>query len=106
MAQKKIILLPRVAQLLKTLGEDIRLARLRRNVSAKLTAERAGISLATLAKIEAGAPTVAIGNYMLVLWTLGMEQNLADIAKDDELGRKLLELGLRERKRASKRTMT
>ncbi len=103
MAQKKIVLTPRVAALLKTFGEDIRLARLRRNISAKLQAERAGISLMTLNKIEEGSASVAFGNYLLVLWTLGMEEKILSAAKDDELGRKLQDIGLAVRKRASKR---
>ena len=64
MAKKTAIVLPKTEELLRTFGENIRLARLRRNITAKLEAERAGISIATLAKIENGAPTVAIGHYI------------------------------------------
>ena len=63
MAKKTAIVLPKTEELLRTFGENIRLARLRRNITAKLEAERAGISIVTLAKIENGAPTVAIGHY-------------------------------------------
>ncbi len=90
-------------RILAELGENLRLARLRRNVSAKLQAERAGMSLMTLSKIEAGSPTVAMGGYLKVLQTLGMEDELAKVARDDELGRKLQDLGLSVRKRASKK---
>ena len=42
-------------------------ARLRRNLSTELVAERAGISRATLWAVEKGTPTVAIGTYAAVL---------------------------------------
>ncbi|MBR0090092.1 MAG: helix-turn-helix domain-containing protein, partial [Lachnospiraceae bacterium] len=49
------------------MGEQIRLARLRRKYSVKLIAERAGISRATLWKVEKGDAGVAIGIYAKVL---------------------------------------
>ena len=104
MAKKTVIVLPKTEDLLRTFGENIRLARLRRNITAKLEAERAGISIATLAKIENGAPTVAIGQYMQVLLTLGLERDILKVAADDELGRKLQDIGLSVRRRASKRS--
>ena len=103
MPKKTADLLPRTGRILQELGENIRLARLRRNITAKLEAERAGISLATLAKIEAGSPAVSIGNYMLVLMTLGLDRDMSKVAADDELGRKLQDAGLSVRRRASKR---
>lgn len=84
MAQKRNILFPKTEAVLKELGENIRLARLRRNITAKLEAERAGISIATLSKIERGSPTVAMGNYMQVLFTLELEQDVRKVALDDE----------------------
>ena len=104
MAKKTAIVLPKAEELLRTFGENIRLARLRRNITAKLEAERAGISIATLAKIENGTPTVAIGHYMQVLLTLGLERDILKVAADDELGRKLQDIGLSVRRRASKRS--
>jgi len=96
-------LFPKTIAILKEFGENIRLARLRRDVTAKLTAERAGISVVTLTQIEKGAPTVALGNYIQVLVTLGLEKDLLKVAADDELGHKLQDLGLITRHRASKR---
>ena len=104
MPKKTVDLMPRLERILSGLGENIRLARLRRNVTAKLEAERAGISIATLAKIEAGSPSVAIGNYMQVLMTLGLDGDMAKVALDDELGRKIQDAGLTVRRRASKRS--
>ncbi len=104
MSKQQIYLLPRAEEALKTLGENLRLARLRRNITSKLQAERAGISLMTLHKVEHGSPSVAIGNYLQVLITLGMEGEVANLAANDPLGRKLQDLGLvRTRQRASRR---
>lgn len=51
-------------------------------------AERAGISRASLWKVESGNPAVAIGIYAAVLHALGnMDRDLALVAKDDEMGR-------------------
>ena len=85
------------------MGEQIKLARLRRQIPADLVAERAGISRATLWAVEKGTPTVAMGTYAAVLHALnGLDRDLLLIAKDDELGRKLQDLNLLTRKRAPK----
>lgn len=87
---------------LSTLGENIKLARLRRRLSAAVVSERAGISRSTLWQIEKGNPSVAMGAYFLVLFVLGLEQDLVSVARDDVLGRKLQDASLRVRKRAAK----
>ena len=94
-------ILPATEDILRNMGEQIKLARLRRNLTAALVAERAGISRATLWKVESGSPAVAIGMYAAVLHALGnMDKDLLLIAKDDELGRQLQDLNLITRKRA------
>ncbi len=83
-------ILPRTEELLKTMGEQIKLARLRRSLSSELTAERAGISRASLWKVEKGDPSVAMGIYAAVLHALNnLDKDLLLIAKDDALGRQL-----------------
>lgn len=90
--------------ILETMGEQIKLARLRRDLSAELVAERAGISRTSLWKVESGSPAVAIGIYAAVLHALGgMDTDLLLIAKDDELGRQMQDLNLLTGKRASRR---
>ena len=97
-------ILPATENILKTMGEQIKLARLRRDLSAELVAERAGISRTSLWKVESGSPTVAIGIYAAVLHALGgMDTDLLLIAKDDELGRQMQDLNLLTGKRASRR---
>ena len=103
MPKNTVLLFPKTAAMLKQLGENLRLARLRRRVSAKLEAERAGISIATLTKIEQGVSSVSIGSYIQVLVTLNLEQDILKVAADDELGRKLQDLGLPVHARAPKR---
>ncbi len=96
-------ILPNTEKILNTMGEQIKLARLRRNLSVELVAERAGISRATLWKVEQGSPSVAMGIYAAVLHALGgMDSDLILIAKDDALGRKLQDLNMTTRKRAKK----
>ena len=104
MKKKSVVLMPKTLEILKTRGEQIKLARLRRRLPADLVAERAGISRATLWSIEKGAPSVSIGMYAAVLHSLNnMDSDLLKIAKDDELGRKLQDLELLTPKRAPKR---
>lgn len=98
--RKAIVILPQTQNLLAQVGEQIRLARLRRHLPSELVAERAGLSRATITAIEKGSPSVAFGAYAVVLHALGgLEQDLLLIAKDDELGRKLQDLSLPQRKR-------
>ena len=103
MGRKKAVLFPKTVSILERFGENIRLARLRRNISSSLQAERAGISRPTLTMIEKGAPSVALGNYVQVLVSLGLEKDLLKVAADDELGRSLQDLNLSSRQRAPKK---
>jgi len=97
-------ILPNTEAILETMGEQIKLARLRRNLSAELVAARAGISRASLWKVEKGDPSVAMGIYAAVLHALNnMDKDLLLIAKDDELGRKMQDLELVTRKRARRK---
>ena len=94
--------LPAVARNLAELGDNIRLARLRRKLSATLVAERAGMTRPTLRAIERGEPGVTLGSYANVLHCLGLEKDLAAVGRDDELGRKLQDAELAPVKRRNK----
>lgn len=103
MGRKAVVVFPSTLDILAKMGEQIKLARLRRNLPAELVAERADISRATLWKVEKGDPSVAIGIYAAALHALGsMDTDLLLVAKDDMLGRTLQDLKLPVRKRAPK----
>jgi DNA-binding XRE family transcriptional regulator len=104
MANKAPVVLPRIQRILTQLGENIRLARLRRRLSAEQVAERAGIARSTLAKIEQGQAGVGVGHYINVLKVFRLEEDFLQLAADDEFGRKLQDAGLQVKKRAPKRT--
>ena len=96
--------LPRkLEQKMQVVGEQIRLARLRRNLSVAQVAERATCSPLTVSRIEKGVPTVAIGIYLRVLYALQLDDDILSLAKDDELGRVLQDMNLPQRERASKK---
>ena len=96
--------LPRkLEQKMQIVGEQIRLARLRRNLSIAQVAERATCSPMTIARIEKGVPTVAIGIYLRVLYALQLDDDILLLAQKDEMGRALQDIALIHRKRASKK---
>lgn len=103
MSKKAVALVPETEKILVEMGEQIKTARLRRNLATELVAERAGISRATLWAVEKGTPTVAIGTYAAVLHALGgMDVDFKMVAKDDEFGRKLQDLNLPSRLRVKR----
>ncbi len=85
---------PSEQKILTNLGERIRLARLRRGLSAEVVAERSSISRMTLHRAEKGFPAVAIGTYLRILAALQLQDDLNLLAKDDVLGRRLQDLEL------------
>ena len=93
----------RAAQNLQIVGEQIRLARLRRDLSIAQIAERAMCTELTVMRVEKGIPTVSMGIYLRVLFALGLDESILFIAKDDEMGRTLQDLDLKHRQRASRK---
>ena len=96
--------LPRkLEQKMQIVGEQIRLARLRRNLSIAQVAQRATSSPMTIERIEKGVPTVAIGIYLRVLYALQLDDDILLLAQKDEMGRALQDIALKNRQRASKK---
>lgn len=81
-----------VAQSIAEIGERIRRARVRRQISQADLAQSCQISRRTLYGIETGTPGAAIGHVFTVLWVLGLLNTVAGIAdpNNDEHG-KILE---------------
>jgi transcriptional regulator with XRE-family HTH domain len=105
MAKTLPSLLPRLGRILEGFGTNLRLARLRRKYSAETVAQRAGITRRTLSKIEQGDPSVAFGAYARVMQVLRLENDLAQLAVDDVLGRKLQDANITLKRRAPKRVL-
>mgnify|MGYP002585613971 CR=1 FL=1 len=69
-----------VEESVRTLGANLKAARLRRRLPQSVVAERAGISLNTLSKLENGDCGIAIGNVASVLQALGLGTPFSDVA--------------------------
>lgn len=96
--------LPRkLEEKMKVVGEQIKLARLRRDLNLTQVAERATCSPLTVSRIEKGTPTVAIGIYLRVLYALQLDDDILLLAKEDKLGRQIQDMELSTRHRASKK---
>ncbi|MYE36337.1 MAG: helix-turn-helix transcriptional regulator [Rhodobacteraceae bacterium] len=104
MTRKKVIISPTLEKILKSVGENIKLARLRRKITTTMLAERADISRVTLRRVENGESGVAIGVYASVLFCLGLEKDLLLLGDNDPLGRRLQDAELTHtKKRVPKR---
>lgn len=88
--------LPPVAQeALRRLGENLAIARMRRKESQRAWAQRIGVSVPTLIRLEQGDPGVSAGIYATALWLMGRVQALPELA-DPAADHGALELDLRE----------
>ncbi len=94
MSRNKPTLFPNHQRLLEQLGERLRLARKRRKLTTAQVAERAGISRSTLYHLEMGESNSSIGTLLQVLMALRLENDLALLGKDDELGQRLMDAEL------------
>jgi len=99
-------LLPKHKRILKSLGENVRLARLRRKLSAAKVAERAGISRNTLYMLERGGGNTSITTLFQILVVLGLENDFSKLASDDELGRRLEDANLKSPRIRAPKTKT
>lgn len=94
MSSRKQTIFPKHLKILEHMGENIKLARKRRKLTATQVAERADIVRTTLYQIEKGNPSVTMGAYFNVLRVLGLSDDFLKLAADDNLGRKLQDLEL------------
>ena len=103
MKAKRAKLLPKEKRILETVGENIKLARLRRRLTTEQVSKRANIGRSTLWHVEKGSEHISIGIILQVLSVLGLAQDLKNIAEDDLLGRKLQDAKLTTKKRGPKK---
>ena len=91
---------PKMVSLLKQVGENIRLARMRRGIKQSELAERVLVSRPTIRKLEKGEPSVSLAALVQVLDVLGLADQLLLLADpdSDELG-KALEMNRVKRRR-------
>jgi len=71
---------PATAAAIEKLGADLAVARLRRKESLKTWAQRMGVSVPTLQRLEAGDPSVGIGIVATALWLIQRDGELGTIA--------------------------
>jgi transcriptional regulator with XRE-family HTH domain len=98
MSSKKQIIFPKHLKILEIFGENVKLARKRRNLTAIQVAERADISRNTLYLIEKGNPGVSMGAVFNVLRVLGLQDDFLKLGADGELGKKLQDIKLLKKK--------
>ncbi len=71
---------PAVSEALRSLGENLAIARVRRKESQRLWAKRLGVSIPTLIRMEQGEAGVGMGIYATALWMMGRVQALPELA--------------------------
>jgi transcriptional regulator with XRE-family HTH domain len=86
---------PVASQALRKLGENLAIARVRRKESQRRWAQRLGVSIPTLIRMEQGEPGVSIGVYATALWLMGRVQALAELAEPQQ-DQGALELDVRQ----------
>ena len=86
---------PATVAAIEKLGADVAVARLRRKESLKTWAQRMGVSVPTLQRLEAGDPGVGIGILVTALWLIQRDGALAQLAAP-ELDLGAIELDIRQ----------
>ena len=86
---------PATVAAIEKLGADLAVARLRRKESLKTWAQRMGVSVPTLQRLEAGDPGVGIGIVVTALWLIQRDGALAHLAAP-ELDQGAIELDIRQ----------
>jgi hypothetical protein len=86
---------PATVAVIEKLGADLAVARLRRKESLKTWAQRMGVSVPTLQRLEAGDPGVGIGIVATALWLIQRDGALAHLAAP-ELDQGAIEMDIRQ----------
>lgn len=84
MAKNAVEKLPREVQKdIEKLGQNVRIARVRRRISAEDLAQACGIGRSTLYRIESGDSGIALGTFLVVLWKLALLDTVRGVANPD-----------------------
>ena len=86
---------PATAGAIEKLGADLAVARLRRKESLRSWAQRLGVSVPTLQRLEAGDPSVGIGIVATALWLIQRDGELRQLAAPEH-DQGAIEIGVRE----------
>lgn len=86
---------PATSGAIEKLGADLAVARLRRKESLRSWAQRMGVTVSTLQRLEAGDPAVSIGIVASALWLIQRDGELANLAAPEH-DRGALEMDVRE----------
>lgn len=86
---------PRARRQIEALGQRLRAARMRRSMTQEVMAERVGVSVPTIAKLENGDPSTSLATVLRVLTALGLADDIDSLAAGDTLGRELQDNALR-----------
>ena len=80
-----------VEELLQQVGQNIKTARIRRNLTILELDNRVHVDERTISRLEKGDPSINFKNLVTVLMVLGLEDSVFDLADPnaDELGRAL-----------------
>jgi transcriptional regulator with XRE-family HTH domain len=94
----------RVREILSELGKRLRAARIERNDTMEVFAQRLGVSVGTVRAMERGAPTVQIGAWLNALWILNQLDTITHVLEPQEsLIDRIRAQETRRRQRASRR---
>lgn len=99
MSKRTLPAYPRYARMTRSLGGRIKAARLRRRMSQVEMAERMGVDRNTLMSLERGELSIGLGVLVRALGVLGLEDDLATLAAEDEVGRRLADAAVTPRRR-------
>ena len=88
------MLLPKYEKYYQILGQNFKLARLRRKLTIAQVAERANVSESSIRGIEEGHKIIQIQDWFAVLIVFNLADDLLKLAGDDILGRKLQDIEL------------
>jgi transcriptional regulator with XRE-family HTH domain len=86
---------PRARRQIEALGQRLRAARMRRSMTQEVMAERVGVSVPTIAKLENGDPSTSLATVLRILTALGLADDIDSLAAEDTLGRELQDNALR-----------